>query len=43
MVENLVIDLPQTSCFPLWREKTLSDLFQWPCDAINTLQDKVPA
>jgi len=43
MDENLIIDSLQTSRFPLWRRKILSDHFQWPCDAINTLQGKVPA
>jgi len=36
MDENFVIDLDllQTSRFPLWRGKILSNHFQRPCDAI---------
>ena len=30
----------QTSHFPLWRGKTLSDYFQCPCEGINTFQCK---
>ena len=43
MYENLVIDSLQTSRFPLWRGQMLSDHFQYPCDAMNTFQGKVPA
>jgi len=38
MHENLVIDSLQTS-----RSQILSDNFQFPCDAINNFQGKVPA
>jgi len=43
MDENLVIDSLQTPRFPLWRDQILSDHFQYPCDAINTFQRKMPA
>ena len=43
MDEKLIIDSLQTSRFPLWRGKILSDHFQCPCDAINTFQGNVPA
>ena len=42
MYENFVIDLDllQTSRFPLWRGKMLSNHFQRPCDAINNFLAK---
>jgi len=43
MDENLVIDSLQTSRFPLWHGQILSDHFQYPCDAVNTFQGKIPA
>jgi len=43
MHEKLVFYSMQTSYFPRWRGKTLSDHFQCPCGATNTFQGKVPA
>ena len=42
MAENLVIDSLQTSRFPPWGGKTLSDHFQCPSDAAKTYKGKVP-